>query len=71
MLIIRTEARLFEHILDLIKEQENKGFKYLRDEDDGTAGKIGICLVCCKRVYFDDKQEIVSYEDRTKYLNNL
>lgn len=41
----------------------------MRDEDDGVSGRLGICLVCCRRVYFDDGNSEVNYDDRTKYLN--
>jgi hypothetical protein len=66
MKIIRTEGRLFEHILPLVKEQENLGLVYLRDEDDGTIGEAGRCCYCCKRVYFNDGKNAVAFEDRTR-----
>jgi hypothetical protein len=65
MKIIRTPARLFEHLLPLIKEQESAGLKYLRDENDGSVGGIGVNATCTKRVYFDDGKSEVSFQDRT------
>lgn len=64
MLIIRTQARLFEHLLPTIKAEEAKGYKYLRDEDDGTVRPSH--PLCVKCVYFDDHKDEVSFEDRTK-----
>lgn len=66
MLIIRTEGRSFEHLLPMIKAEETKGYKYLRDEDDGIVGRIGVMTACVKRVYFDDHKDEVSFEDRTR-----
>lgn len=66
MVIIRTEARLFEHLLPLIKEEESRGLKYVRDEDDGIAGRIGIKAVCVRRVYFNDGKDTVTFEDRVQ-----
>lgn len=66
MLIIRTEGRLFEHLLPMIKAEEAKGYKYLRNEDDGTTRPSH--PVCVKCVYFDDRKDGVSFEDRTKVL---
>lgn len=66
MKIIRTTARLFEHLLPTIREEELKGSKYFRDEDDGIVGIMGVTAQCVKRVYFDDGKIEVSFEDRTK-----
>lgn len=65
MKIIRTRGRLFEHLLPIIKEQEDLGLKYIRDEEDGTVGRIGVDCSCCRKVYLDDGKPEVSFEDRT------
>lgn len=66
MLIIRTVGRLFEHILPAIREQEAKGHIYMRDEDDGVVGRVGVQLLCVKRVYFNDGKPEVTFEDQVK-----
>lgn len=66
MLIIRTCARTFEHLLPVIREQEANKIKYMRDEDDGIVGRMGVYTSCVKRVYFDDGKAEVTFDDRTK-----
>src|SRR5712664_2716833 len=65
MLIIRTHGRIFEHLLPLIALQEEQGKRYVRDEEDGIDGHIGVDAKCCRRVYFDDGNPKVTYCDAT------
>lgn len=65
MKVIRIKARLFMHIVSLIKEEEANGHKYISDSDDGTVIEGGQNQMCVKVVRFNDGTPLVTYEDRT------